>query len=105
VKAGAARARQRRLGSAAVVGVTCCSASLPAMDGIAFDVAVLDEASQLVEPLSMLPLARAGCRRASQAARAPPCMPAIAYGSSAVCLWHTPAYTCKAPARLELHRW
>ncbi len=71
VKAGAARMRQRWLGTAAVVGVTCCSASLPAMDGITFDVAVLDEASQVVEPLSVLPLACGGCRRAPQAASAP----------------------------------
>ncbi|KAK9844143.1 hypothetical protein WJX81_005799 [Elliptochloris bilobata] len=62
VKAGAARARQQRLGTAAVVGVTCCSAALPALDDTAFDVVVLDEASQMIEPLSLLPLARAGCR-------------------------------------------
>lgn len=45
-----------------MVGVTCCSAVLPALDGAAFEVAVLDEASQMVEPLSLLPLVRAGCR-------------------------------------------
>ena len=62
VKAGAAKARQQKLGTAAVVGVTCCSAVLPALDGSAFEVVVLDEASQMVEPLSLLPLVRAGCR-------------------------------------------
>ena len=62
VKAGAARERQQRLTTAAVVGVTCCSAVLPALDGAAFEVVVLDEASQMIEPLSLLPLVRAGCR-------------------------------------------
>ena len=62
VKAGAARVRQQRLTTAAVVGVTCCSAALPALDGATFEVVVLDEASQMIEPLSLLPLVRAGCR-------------------------------------------
>lgn len=68
VKAGAARARQQRLKTAAVVGVTCCSAALPALDGAAFEVVVLDEASQMIEPLSLLPLVRASCRYISLAA-------------------------------------
>jgi superfamily I DNA and/or RNA helicase len=45
-----------------VVGVTCCSALLSALDGQAFDVVVLDECSQMVEPLSLVPLIRAKCR-------------------------------------------
>ena len=44
------------------MGVTCCSAALPALDGATFEVVVLDEASQMIEPLSLLPLVRAGCR-------------------------------------------
>ena len=65
VKAGAARARRQRLTTAAVVGVTCCSAALPALDGATFEVVVLDEASQMIEPLSLLPLVRASCRWAT----------------------------------------
>lgn len=62
VKAGAERARKKRLKTAAVVGVTCCSAVLPVLDDQLFDVVFLDECSQMVEPLSLLPLARSGCR-------------------------------------------
>jgi hypothetical protein len=62
VRLGAERARKRNLKTAAVVGVTCCSAGLPLMDDQHFDVVILDECSQMVEPLSLLPLARAGCR-------------------------------------------
>lgn len=60
--AGAERQKKRLLKTVPVVGVTCCSALLPALDGQRFDVVLLDECSQMVEPLSMVPLARAGCR-------------------------------------------
>lgn len=53
---GAERQRRKKLKSAAVVGVTCCSAGLPILEGQTFDVVMLDEASQLVEPLSLSPL-------------------------------------------------
>ncbi len=53
---GADRQRRKRLKSAAVVGVTCCSAGLPALEGHSFDVVLLDEASQMVEPLTLNPL-------------------------------------------------
>ncbi len=49
-----------------VVGVTCCSALLSALDGQTFDVVVLDECSQMVEPLSLVPLIRAKCRQARE---------------------------------------
>ena len=62
VKQGADKRRAGLLKSVPVVGVTCCSVNLPAFDGQAFDVVVLDECSQIVEPLSLLPLARAKCR-------------------------------------------
>lgn len=39
-----------------VVGVTCCSSTLPVFDDLRFDVVVLDEASQMIEPVSLLPL-------------------------------------------------
>ena len=63
MKAGAEKARKKKLKTAAVVGVTCCSAGMPLLDGMRFDVLVLDECSQMVEPLSLIPLLRAGCRQ------------------------------------------
>lgn len=62
IKAGAERKRRRKLKTAAVVGVTCCSATLPVLDDQHFNVVFLDECSQMVEPLSLLPLSRAACR-------------------------------------------
>lgn len=56
---GAERQRKKKLKSAAVVGVTCCSAGLPVLEGQSFDVCLLDEASQMVEPLTLNPLTAA----------------------------------------------
>lgn len=70
VKAGAEKARKKKLKTAAVVGVTCCSAGGQLLDGQRFDIVVLDECSQMVEPLSLIPLLRAGCR---QEPVLPPC--------------------------------
>lgn len=61
--AGAERQKKRLLKTVPIVGVTCCSALLSALDGQRFDMVVLDECSQMVEPLSMVPLLRASCRR------------------------------------------
>jgi len=58
---GGAKARQARLSTAKVVGVTCCSASLPVMEGRRFEVLILDESSQMVEPLSLLPIITSSC--------------------------------------------
>jgi hypothetical protein len=44
-----------------VVGVTCASAGSPVLCGKSFQLCILDEASQMTEPLSLLPLARAKC--------------------------------------------
>lgn len=57
--AGADRQRRRQLKTVPVVGVTCCSSLLSVLDGQQFDVVILDECSQMVEPLSALPLLRA----------------------------------------------
>ena len=62
IMAGADRKRRQLLKAASVVGVTCCSASLPALDGQIFEVVILDECSQIVEPLSLMPIVRARCR-------------------------------------------
>ena len=56
---GADRQRKKKLKSAGVVGVTCCSAGLPVLKGLSFDVVLLDEASQMVEPLTLNPLTAA----------------------------------------------
>ena len=62
---GAERQRKKKLKSAAVVGVTCCSAGLPVLEGQSFDVCLLDEATQMVEPLTLNPLTTAKPRCAA----------------------------------------
>lgn len=87
---GAERQRRKKLKSAAVVGVTCCSAGLPVLDGQTFDVVMLDEASQLVEPLGLSPLT---CARPRQ-------------GSSTVAVYrtsHTTVYTKLTSSTLLAH--
>lgn len=60
--AGADRQRKRLLRTVPVVGVTACSSRLSALDGQRFDLLVLDESSQMVEPLSVVPLLRCQAR-------------------------------------------
>ena len=60
--AGADRQRRRLLKTVPIVGVTCCSSLLAALDGQRFDLVLLDECSQMVEPLSLVPLLRAQAR-------------------------------------------
>ena len=69
VQAGAERQRKKLLSSASIVGLTCCSAALPALDDQAFDITVLDEGSQITEPLALVPLTRAKSRHASLSPR------------------------------------
>ena len=59
---GAERKRRKRVNTAPIVGVTCCSSLLSVLDGQTFDVVVLDECSQMIEPLSLLPCIRSKCR-------------------------------------------
>ena len=59
VKAGALTRRRAALARAAVVGATAVSAGGLPHDTPPFDVAVVDEASQLTEPLALLALAAA----------------------------------------------
>jgi len=56
VKQGAERQRKRRVASVNVLGVTCASCHHEALQNTRFDVLVLDECSQMVEPLSLLPI-------------------------------------------------
>lgn len=44
---------------ATVVGATCIASTFETLDSIAFPIVILDEASQLLEPMSLVPLCRA----------------------------------------------
>lgn len=44
------------------MGTTCCSALLSTLQGLTFDVVLLDESSQMTEPVSLVPLLRANAR-------------------------------------------
>jgi AAA domain/Protein of unknown function (DUF2439) len=57
--AGAERKRKKMLKTVPVVGVTCCSSLLPVLENLQFDVVILDECSQIIEPLAMAPILRA----------------------------------------------
>lgn len=59
---GAERRRRMMLKKAPVVGVTACSSLLPVLDGQVFDIVILDESSQMIEPLSLAPLVRSNAR-------------------------------------------
>jgi hypothetical protein len=62
---GAATERARKLKTASVVGTTCCALlGSETLQGLNFDVVILDEAAQVVEPLAVAPLLLSGCRRA-----------------------------------------
>lgn len=56
---GADRQRKKLLKTVPVVGVTCCSSLLPVLDNLNFDLVILDECSQIIEPLAMAPVIRA----------------------------------------------
>jgi hypothetical protein len=61
-EAGAERRRRLLLKNAPVVGVTACSSLLPVLDGQVFDIVILDESSQMIEPLSLAPMIRSNAR-------------------------------------------
>jgi ATP-dependent RNA/DNA helicase IGHMBP2 len=54
-----ANAEAAILGRSRVVLATCTGADHPALEGLAFDVAVIDEATQAVDPLALIPALRA----------------------------------------------
>jgi hypothetical protein len=97
VKAGAVTRRRKRLGSAAVVGATCASAAglggggdgepaagAPARPAFApFQVAVLDEASQVTEPLAVMALLATRCTLGIVVAGDPCQLPPVVPGGPA----------------------
>jgi hypothetical protein len=52
-----------RLKDAPIVGATCAATTFQSLDGAVFPLVVLDEAGQMTEPTSLLPIARFGCRK------------------------------------------
>lgn len=46
----------RRLGSCRIFGTTCAATSFPCLRGRRFQVVIIDESSQMIEPASLLPL-------------------------------------------------
>jgi superfamily I DNA and/or RNA helicase len=55
--------RARKLKQARVVGVTCIASAFPALNDNVFPLVILDECSQMIEPLSLLPIGRFGCEK------------------------------------------
>ena len=54
---------RRRLNEVRVIGVTCAACSFPLLKNLTFQVHLLDECSQMIEPLSLVPIARFHCER------------------------------------------
>jgi glutamine amidotransferase PdxT len=54
---------QKRVKEAKVVFTTCSGAGLGSLRSLDFDIVVIDEASQVTEPTSLIPLVK-GCKRA-----------------------------------------
>ena len=63
IDAGRMSQRARAIASYPIVGCTCASTGLPCLDGLRFDIVLLDESSQVTEPASLLPIARVQCER------------------------------------------
>ncbi|KAJ7515544.1 hypothetical protein O6H91_22G017200 [Diphasiastrum complanatum] len=67
--------QKKRLNMVRVVGVTCFSTTKAVFEGSRFKVCLLDECSQIPEPLSLLPLCGFGCEKlvaAGDPAQLPP---------------------------------
>lgn len=58
---GSERKRKKFLKSSPIVGVTCVSTALSVLENQHFDILILDEASQMTEPLSLAPIIRSKC--------------------------------------------
>lgn len=62
-KSGQLKQRAKRLKKVPVVGVTCAASVFGVLDGNTFPIVILDECSQMVEPLSLLPVGRFLCEK------------------------------------------
>ncbi|GAX81726.1 hypothetical protein CEUSTIGMA_g9154.t1 [Chlamydomonas eustigma] len=93
---GAERQRRKLLCTVPVVGATCCSLMQTSlmMDGASqFTLVVLDEASQLLEPLSLVPILRSGANflvAAGDPCQLPPVIASPAHLSAAAAANVTP---------------
>jgi len=56
--------RRELIETVRVVGATCAACTFPVLQGCKFRLCILDECSQMVEPLSLLALGKFGCERA-----------------------------------------
>ena len=56
-------ANRKKLSDVHVVGVTCAASVFPCMEKLTFQIQLLDECSQMMEPLSMLPIGRFRCEK------------------------------------------
>ncbi|XP_061196236.1 protein ZGRF1-like [Saccostrea echinata] len=54
---------KKKLGSVAVVGVTCASCVAPSLKDLKFPVVILDECSQMTEPASLFPMSKCACEK------------------------------------------
>ncbi|KAI7870679.1 AAA domain-containing protein, partial [Spinellus fusiger] len=57
------REHLRQIESSQVVGTTCMASVFEVFNGIRFPLVLMDECSQLMEPLNMVPLSRFSCNR------------------------------------------
>ena len=62
IELGADRKRKKMLKTCPIVGVTCVSTALEVLQDQSFDILLLDEASQLTEPLCLAPIMRSKCK-------------------------------------------
>ncbi|PRP77512.1 hypothetical protein PROFUN_14265 [Planoprotostelium fungivorum] len=63
IKGGQMSDRLERLKEVPVVGVTCAASPFPVLTDHVFPIIFLDECSQMLEPLSLIPMNRFGCHR------------------------------------------
>jgi hypothetical protein len=56
------RSKSSELKKARIVGCTCASLTKSIMDDQQFDIVIVDEATQLVEPMVLVPCVRFGCK-------------------------------------------
>eukprot|EP01080_Neovahlkampfia_damariscottae_P004972 gene4972-8566_t len=63
LESGVSEKKKDTLQQVRVVGVTCAASSFPILDESKFSIVILDESSQCLEPLALLPLSRFSCQK------------------------------------------